>query len=297
MLSNITANSAATFGTSNKNVNLKSNGSSKYSITRGKSVTNAIITVSGANTLTISNVTINGNNISGAQACIVSSSSSIINLNSGTTIQNCVNANESVEAGGVYANNSTININGATLTNNTSAYKGGAIGAINSSTVNLNSGTISNNKATTEIISQGGGIFIWKSTFNMKGGTLSSNTSTYQGGGLWIGTSKLNITGGTISSNKAGKQTSSVASFHGGGIRISSGVTGTISNCTISNNVAQGNGGGISTGSNLTIASSTKITGNTSYYDAGVVWYSSNTTLTYTSSSITGNTPNNVVKE
>ena len=114
----------------------------------------------------------------------------------------------------------------------------------------------------------GGGIQIGSdSSFTMTGSTVSKNTAKTYGGGIYFNCNpggNLIITGGTVSENSSGNS--------GGGIQITTGLTVTISGCTITGNTCGSddgspvaNGGGIQANANvnLTLTDCT-ITGNNS---------------------------------
>lgn len=114
----------------------------------------------------------------------------------------------------------------------------------------------------------GGGIQIGSdSSFTMTGSTVSKNTAKTYGGGIYFNCNPggdLIITGGTVSENSSGNS--------GGGIQITTGLTVTISGCTITGNTCGSddgstvaNGGGIQANANvnLTLTDCT-ITGNNS---------------------------------
>ena len=60
------------------------------------------------------------------------------------------------------------------------------------------SASISGNAANGNTNNGGGGVFLYGSTFTMKGGTISGNTASNQNGVLINGGSTLNRQGGTI---------------------------------------------------------------------------------------------------
>lgn len=291
LLSNITQTSTANFNTANKSVNLKSNGSNVYTITKS-GFTTAMISVSNKNTLTTTNITINGNNVASSNAVLDISGSSTLNLNSNATVKGGKN---SAYGGGIrVTGTSAFNMNGGTVTgNSTSDHQGGGVHITENSTMTLNSGTISNNSSTNSEYGQGGGIFVWEGTLNIKGGTISGNTVTENGGGIWIGggtgsTTVLSITGNcNISSN--------TASYQGGGIYIGNPTKFTMSAGTISNNKASDAGGGImirDSGTNATITNGT-ISSNTATWGAGVCTFLY-ATLTINGGTIQNNVASNV---
>ena len=96
---------------------------------------------------------------------------------------------------------STVNLNGGEILGdkqNTVEY-GGGIYAVES-TVNVNGGIISGHSAT-----YGGGIYAYNSSININGGQISENQSTYGGGICAIEYSKVSLKGGSIAGNKSGQ--------------------------------------------------------------------------------------------
>ena len=96
---------------------------------------------------------------------------------------------------------STVNLNGGEILGdkqNTVEY-GGGIYAVES-TVNVNGGIISGHSAT-----YGGGIYAYNSSINISGGTISENQSTYGGGICAIEYSNVSLKGGSIAGNKSGQ--------------------------------------------------------------------------------------------
>ena len=205
LLSNITQTSQADFNTLNKEVTLTSN-EGTYTITRGNGLTSgSIIKLSNEGTLTTTNITFDGNNVTATEP-ILNVVSSNVNLNSGTIIQNGINNNTTTFGGGTAGGisiitSSTLNVNGAVIKNNKGG-KGAGIAVRSSSTLNYNSGTMSNNKAEYGY-KHGGAIFVYSSsTAYIKGGTISNNSAS-DGGAINISESNCTISGGTISNNTA----------------------------------------------------------------------------------------------
>ena len=157
-------------------------------------------------TITISNMTIKGGDISG-------------NFNT-----------PAGDGGGIFINDcSTLNINYCTISNS-KAYDGGAIGFYwdnsTSATVNLAYSKLLDNEATY----RGGGIYIrstGNATLNVSYSTISSNYADDYGGGLWS-FETTTIQNSTVFGNSSG--------LTGGGISAAGNIT--IENTTIANNIA-----------------------------------------------------------
>ena len=171
-------------------------------------------------------------------------SKSVLTIGADATLQN--NAYQTSNGwypeagGGVYASNSTVNLEGGTITGNMATY-GAGICADNHAVVNISSGLITGNtavKGTDSALAKsyggtGGGVCAWRgASVNFSGGTISNNAAYERGGGISIGSfydfktyggSTLTMTGGTVDGNTAGSA--------GGGIFIQYGYS------------AQGSGG------------------------------------------------------
>ena len=163
------------------------------------------------------------------------------------------------KAAGIYVAAGEMTIDGATIKNN----KGGSGTAICTAsttatidgksttlypTVHLLSGTISGNQGTSGVILLQG-----KTVFNMKGGTISGNSTNY-GGGIYASTNSVfNMYGGAISGNTT-KQS-------GGGIYAQR-ATLNVYGGTISENTAVKMGGGVFLSGSQMYMSNARITGN-----------------------------------
>jgi hypothetical protein len=166
-------------------VNLDGGG---YTITRGSS-SGAFFTVGGSGSLTLSNITLNGNKGSYTATDALVKVYGTFTLGSGATLQN--NKNPSNDGGGVLVNGGTFIMNG---------------------------GTISGNEAY-----GGGGVAVAAGTFSMTGGSITGNTASNDGGGVTIyNGGSLTMSDGTITNNDPG------ASNYGGGVCMASGTTLTI---------------------------------------------------------------------
>jgi hypothetical protein len=175
--------------------------------------------------------------------------------------------------------NTTVTINGLTISNGRSNASGGGI--LNGGTLHLTSSTISSNYAT----ELGGGIAN-DGTLNITSSTISSNTAVNfggsangSGGGIY-NTGLLNFTSSTISGNSA-------VNFGGGILNVS---TLNITGSTISGNFA-GVGGGILNEGTLTVTSST-ISGNSANESGGIA--TGPGTLNLAGSIVAGNSGGNV---
>ena len=134
----------------------------------------------------------------------------------------------------MYADNSTINIEGGTISGCTAVFgNGGGLYAKNSSTITISDGTISGSTISGCEAGTGGGLYADKSTVTINNGTISGcEANAGAGGGLCVVGSTLNIKkGGTISRCKAW----SSKKGNGGGLYADSSTInisdGTISGC------------------------------------------------------------------
>ncbi|NBT62527.1 MAG: right-handed parallel beta-helix repeat-containing protein, partial [Planctomycetia bacterium] len=131
-------------------------------------------------------------------------------------------------------------------------------------------------------VNRGGGIYNdFGGTLKVINSTISGNTAKY-GGGIYT-RGILTVTNSTLSGNTANR---------GGGIRNND--TLTVIGSTISGNTAK-YGGGIYNSDILTVIDST-ITGNTAKYGGGI-FIDMDGTLKVTNSTISGNTPDNIMDE
>lgn len=142
-------------------------------------------TVENGGKLTIDNLILNGNaseNSSSDYSMFVVDSASVLELLNDVTVENFYGSQSLIE------NSGTLNINGASILNNTTTNAYGTIHANAASTVNMTDGTISNNTAV-----NGGGIYIENTAvLNMTGGIITKNTVSGQGGGIYQnGTMKI----------------------------------------------------------------------------------------------------------
>lgn len=287
--------------------------SSNYSLIRGSSFTEGYLINQSAGTLNLTNITVNGNNVSATSGLI---SGKKLVVKTGTTITK--GKRTSGSGGGiVVASSGTLTVSGGTISNNSAASNGGGIYGSSSATITLSGGTISNNSA-----KKGGGVYAAvSSTTTISGATITGNSGTdtaSSGGGVCaLGTLKMtsgNITSNTAAGSGGGILVTSTFNFGGGSINnntsggIGAGVNATFSatnNTTckmtmsggeIKNNESTGSsGGGIYLNgddgytSSLTITGGT-ISGNTVATVGGGIRVSEFGTATITGGTISSNT-------
>ena len=149
-------------------------------------------------TLTLTNVTVSGNNGGTSGGGIYNDASGLVTLNNTT-----VSGNWASSAGGI-RNHGTLTLNSSTVSGNTAGLYGGDGGGISndSGTLTLNSSTVSDN--TTGMF--GAGIFNEQGNLEMSSSTVSGNTTTgslgYGGGIVNLG-GTATLTNVTISGNSA----------------------------------------------------------------------------------------------
>lgn len=239
----------------------------------------------------------------------------------GGTISGC----SASEGGGLYVDGSTLTIEGGTISG-CSAYAGGGLYATNSSKITIKKGTISGCKAgygyggglyaennstvtieggtiseccTTSDIGMGGGLYAYKSTITISGGTIKNNKAIYGGGVALIDVTKFEnpITNWKVIGNEAYKTKSGSGNGGiGGGIYLDNGkdVLMDISDGSnkIYNNQAKGHGADICLdGSTSSIALPDAANMGATFGDSGIKidnWYNDNTGKAVTSLQLNG---------
>ena len=179
-------------------------------------------------------------------------------------IENCVISNNSVTngyGGGIYSEDSTLNITNSEISGNSAesvGYDGGGI-YNDHSILTITDSEISGNSSA----SDGGGIYLEQGTAIITGSTISDNSAAdYGGGGIYSsGDLIINITSSEISGNSA---------VDGGGIYHWYG-TLTITDSTIFGNSASNGGGIYIYDSSPTIQNNT-ISGNTASVSGGGIY-------------------------
>ncbi len=165
--------------------------SSSQIIKRYDNFTGVMFSLQASSSLTLSNVTIDGNQELQSVGSIFKTAGSNINLifNSGTVLQN----NYSTTRGGAVwlSSASNLTINGAIFKNNTSEQQGGAICLSYGSVVTFNEGVIQNNSA-----KYGGAIYCDNGLLEIYGGQVINNVAksftdntTCGGGGIYASAS------------------------------------------------------------------------------------------------------------
>lgn len=195
----------------------------------------------------------------GGGAIFIHVSTFVSTLSGGTISYNTATGADNTDGGGGIYVMGSLNIEGCSISNNSSVSNGGGIFASNTATVNFTSGSITNNTAT----SNGGGVYSTSTFTHKNGAVISGNTATSWGGGVYVGGGSYTLEG-SIDANTAN---------YGGGVYIEDGNFNLSNNGIISNNTAT-YGGGIfyvatNTSSTLTLSAGS-VTGNTADTNAGI---------------------------
>jgi len=218
-----------------------------------------LFVVNNGVTLTLSNISLNGNATTGtAQRGGVRVIGGILNMRNASLItnshadDNAVVGSEVANArggGGVRLEGGTLNMfTGSTISNNRSSL-GGGVRATGGSRIVMSGGTISDNW----ILGDGhaGGVQIeGTTTFIMDNGLISNNTAVNRGGGVRaLGYAEFIMNNGVIRDNIAD---GSANNQGGGGVYLAGSAQFTLNNGTIENNRAY-RGGGVSLTSNTAV--------------------------------------------
>ncbi|MBX7105048.1 MAG: hypothetical protein K1X57_13265 [Gemmataceae bacterium] len=242
-------------------------------------------------------VVLNGN---GTNRCIdvtVAAPGAVMNFSNLTLTNGAQTATTGdADAGGALAiNDESVTLTNCTLSNNTSAARGGAIDVSNGAgRLNLIDCVVSGNQVTganAYKVGDGGAInLVGNSSVNITRSTLSGNSVTGQGGAVYFTNGgSINVVDSTISGNTA------AGSVGGGGIYLFGTVTAdgfNITNSTLSGNVATAGPGGaiglqVMTGT-LNIRNST-IFGNNASGSGGGIGSDGGGTVFISSSIVAGN--------
>ena len=242
-----------------------------------------IFWINAGKTVSISGMTIsNGRN--GAN-----SGGGVTNFGNLTLTNVTLNGNQAGPGGAIYSGG-PLTVTGSTITNNTSTTQGGAIfcdyNVFAVSTVNITNTTISSNSATS-----GGGVYVLGANVTISGGTISSNNATNGGGAYVMGPDgSLTLTGrATIGGNNGATANGGGVYLANGAMQAQGGQLNMNNNSTISGNNAV-NGAGIygdSRGSMMITGNST-VSGNTATGDGAGIYTAGGATLN--GANITGNT-------
>ncbi|MAP55595.1 MAG: hypothetical protein CL605_11900, partial [Altibacter sp.] len=218
-----------------------------------------------------------------------------VTVDGGSTITNNTASGSTLGSGGGILNlNGTLNLDGISVTGNTSNRAGGGI-EINvaaTTTSTFTNITLDGNNAGTSP-GNGGGLHITgPGNVTLNGGSVTNNIAN-EGGGLWNGSGLMDINGTTITDNSAlGSNTGGGGIFNNG-----NGTVDVDAATTLSTNIAMGatpggRGGAIFNNTNgvLALASGLSITGNYASRAGGAIEDASNGILTLNGITMSGNT-------
>ena len=230
--------------------------------------------------LTLTNITLDGGGVTvDADGGIVSvdNSYAVLKVSSGATLKN---SKVSGDGGAVYgAANTTITVNGGTITD-CEARNGGAVYGVANSTIILSGGSITGCKAVS------GGAVYGEGKVDLSGTTMTGNNATNYGGGLYLSEdSTLSMRGGTI-----GASGNANTAQYGGGIALLG--SGTISGGTVQSNTATKDGGGIYAAGSVTMSGGT-VQSNTATENGGGVYMGEDSTLSISKTNIQSNSAKN----
>lgn len=290
---NITLNTAETSG---GNYNFDGGNSGTAS---GATITRAADNTSGSlltsrGTLTIGNITLNGNNVEADSAMIVSSGT--LNIGDGVLLEKAKNSssaddaskkggaicatagtvtvastirnNSAVNGGAIYSEGSSVTITGALSGN--SAVSGGAIYYNGTGTISISgSARLTGNNAT----ENGGAIYATAGTIAVSGGSMTKNSATENGGAIYTGSGAVNVSAGTIGGAGDGN-----SAANGSAIFVNTG-SATFSGGNITGNTATAGGAvGIGNASaRLFFSGAASIIGNTMSGNASNIYLDKDT--------------------
>lgn len=169
-----------------------------------------LISVAENATLTLADITIDGNNSAAAMAVYGGK----VFIKDGASISNC---KKTSRGSALDISGGEVTMDGGRIAGCTTEEYGGAVYLSNGASFTLNNGTIENNKTTDDSYSSygGGAIYVRDALLTINGGTIQNNSSN-KGGAIYnssYGTTVIN--GGTITNNKAvGDNAHGAAIFH-----------------------------------------------------------------------------------
>ncbi len=165
---------------------------------------------------------LNGKNIT-CSAGASSNEISTVTINKGITftVTDCQTdagkiTHKSGKIGSGVLNNGTFNMYGGKISGNTTNDSGAGVSNNENGKFNLYGGTIGGTAdGEKNSAYNGGGVYNYKGTFIMNGGSISGNESTIAGGGVYNNAGKFTMENGAISKNKI-TGTASYAGYGGG---------------------------------------------------------------------------------
>lgn len=213
----------------------------------GTNVTGVTVNVGGSGgTLTIDG---KGDTVKASFSLInAGSGGNTVKISKNAILQN--NVTSRTNGAAIYADGSTVIIEGGTVKNNDCSAKSNSYGgAIYATNFEMSSGSISGNKSI-----NAGGVYVLGSA-NITGGTISNNTASNYGGGIYlVGVTDSLVSGVTFEGN--------TGTTRGGAIYVAGTSTVDIRDCTFTDNVSD-NGKALaftSTGGTTSIGGTINIT-------------------------------------
>ena len=173
----------------------------------------------------------------------------------------------------------TINLNNHILNRGCTSRGSQAIGVYSGGTLYLSNGTVTGGWG------GGGGAMFNEGTMELTNVIITGNTADDRGGGL-SNNGTLTMTGCTVSNNTS---RDAVDPAGGGGIFNYSGMTATLTNCTITSNTATTYGGGGICNYGTMYLNSCTLTNNSANTNGGGIFCSTTSTLSINGCDITGN--------
>ena len=266
-------------------------GSGAATITRRSTFTSgAMLTNCGS--LTLENITLDGNGVSTSSAII--DNEGTLTITDGATLQGgkgsavnswagtvtvsggSITGNSAENGGAIRATGGNVVISGGTIEGN-SAENGGAVYYDGSGTVIVSGGSIEENSA-----ENGGAVYVGTGSLAVSGGSMGGNTASGLGGAVYAANATVEIGGGTVSGNTASG---------GGAVYADAGLVGVSGGAVISENTASsGNGGAVAVNTAGVNVSGGSITGNTSTAGSGGGIFAKSGAVTVSGGSMTDNT-------
>lgn len=255
---------------------------------------------SGAGTMTVDGTDITGNTASGATAdqggggLFQEAGVGRLTVRNATITGNTANG-AAGSGGGILNDQSNVDVEDSTISDNTSVRAGGGVEA-NIGITNLTGVTLDGN-STGGAPGNGGGLHITGAgEAEITGSTVTNNTATLEGGGLWNGSGTMTVSDTEITGNTA----SGAAADDGGGGLFNNGGTLLITDSTVEGNEADGaagSGGGVLTLAGTLEVTASSIDNNTAVRAGGGIEATAGSVTTLSggslSENVTGAAPGN----
>ena len=214
------------------------------------------------NTLTLTNVTLNGNSTAsspgnGGGLHITGPGDSMIS--DCTVTENSASA----EGGGLWNGAGVMTVVNTNIVSNTTVGDGadqGGAGIFNAGGTLIVVGGSINNNTTTGTSTSGGGILNDMGVLTVTGTPISGNTSVRAGGGIEDNSTEGNTL--TLSNVTLSNNTTGATPGNGGGLHITGPGDSMISDCTVTENSASAEGGGLWNGSGIMTVVNTTVDNN-----------------------------------